>query len=234
MRFLSTLLLAGSVAVPALAQDLDGISSSVISRCAGKVGTDTRQSDAAFGIIALDGVPWLTVERTEGMVGTQPIVTTVTGTGLQQRRNGTIVPFRFTCVLDAKGQPLMFHASRLMARLGDELPPSIIIGGSATYLEKTTLPKGVELRVQLLDIEKSTHGELLAEQVVRSGWQVPIPFALRLPKDTSISGRKLAMTAQMVLAHQTLFQLKEPRAIVIDNARLPIELTLDKVEATKR
>ena len=234
MRFLSTLLLACSVAAPALAQDGDSISSSMLSRCAGKAGTDTRQSDAAFGIIALDGVPWLTIERTEDMVGTQPIVTTVTGTGTQQRRNGTIVPFRFTCVLDAKGQALMVHASRLMVHLGDELPPSIIVGGSATYLEKTTLPKGVELRVQLRDIEKTPAGEIIAEQVVRSGWQVPIPFALRLPKDTSTSDRKLVMTAQLVLAHQTLFQLKEPRTIVIDNSRKPVELTLDKVEATRR
>jgi uncharacterized lipoprotein YbaY len=233
MRFLKTILLVCSVVTPAFAQDGAGISSPVLSRCAGKVGTDTRQSDAAFGIIALDGVPWLTIERTEDMVGTQPIVTTVTGIGSRQRRNGTTVPFRFTCVLDAKGQALMFHASHLIARLGDELPPSIVVGGSATYLEKMALPKGIELRVQLLDIEKSPLGEIIAEQVVRSGWQVPIPFALRLPKDTSLGGRKLVLTARLVLAHQTLFQLREPRAIVIDNSRMPIELTLDKFEATK-
>ena len=227
------ILLACAVAGPALAQDAGGISSAAISRCAGRVGLDTRQSDAAFGVIALDGIPWIAVERTDDTVGTQPITTTVTGTGARHRRNGTSVPFRFTCVLDAKGQALMVHTSRLMIKLGDELPPAIVVGGSAAYLEKMTLPRGVELRVQLLDIAKSPAGEIMAEQVVRSGWQVPIPFALRLPKDTVLEGRKLAIAARLVLAHQSLFQLKEPRLLDAAELRKPIDLVLDKVEATK-
>src|SRR5258708_25782058 len=127
LRKLSSILLACILAAPALAEDDGGISSAVISRCAGKVGVETRQSDAAFGLVALDGIPWLAIERTEESVGTQPITTTVTGTGAQHRRNGTSVPFRFTCVLDAKGQALMFHASHLMIKLGDELPPAIVV-----------------------------------------------------------------------------------------------------------
>ena len=44
-----------------------------------------------------------------------------------------------------------------------------------------------------------------AEQVVRSGWQVPIPFALRLPRGTVLEGRKMVITARFVLARQPLF-----------------------------
>jgi uncharacterized lipoprotein YbaY len=127
----------------------------------------------------------------------------------------------------------MFHAGQLMPKLGDELPPAIIVDGSAAYLERTMLPRRAELRVQLLDIAKSPAGEVVTEQVVRSGWQVPISFALRLPKNTALEGRKLAIAARMVLAHQVLFRLKEPRVIDAADLRKPIDLVLDKVEATK-
>ncbi|MCW5745038.1 MAG: YbaY family lipoprotein [Alphaproteobacteria bacterium] len=220
-------------AVPALAQEPGGISSSAISRCAGKIGTDTRQSDAAFGILMLDGMPWVTIERTEEKMGAQMIATTVTGTGARRRRDGTTVPFRFTCVLDAKGQAVMFHASQLQPTLGDALPPATVISGTATYLQKLALPRGAELRVQLLDAAKSP-ADILAEQVVRSGWQVPIPFALRLPKDTALEGRKLVVTARLVAARQILFQLKEVHAIAGDDFRKPIELTLAQVPPGKR
>jgi len=186
---LSPILLACTLAAPALAEDTGGISSAVISHCAGKIGVETRQADAAYGLIALDGIPWLAIERTEESVGTQPIKITVTGTGAQHRRNGTSVPFRFTCVLDANGDALMFHASDLMIKLRDELPPAIVVEGSTAYPEKMMLPRGAELRVQLLDLSKSPAGEIMAEQVVRSGWQVPIPFALRLPRDTALEVR---------------------------------------------
>ena len=69
-------------------------------------------------------------------------------------------------------------------------------------MEKMAPPRGLELRVQLLDISKPSNAEVLAEQVVRTGWHVPIPFFLRLPKDTSFEGRKLVIGARMVLAHQ--------------------------------
>ena len=75
---------------------------------------------------------------------------------------------------------------------------AITIAGSATYLQRMALPQGAELRVQLLDIAKRPGGDVLAEQVVRSGWQVPIPFALRLPRDTAMEGRKLMLAARLV------------------------------------
>lgn len=232
--FTRALLLAVVPAAPALAQQGDGISSAALSRCAGKLGTDTRQSDPAFGAIMLDGVPWITIERTESKIGTQAITTTMTGTGILRRRDGTSVPVRFTCLLDAKGQALMVHTSRLMRRLGDTLPPSVDVVGWAAHLERPPLPKGIELRVQLLDITDSPAGEILTEQVVRSGWQTPVPFMLSLPKDTPLEGRKIAIAARLVLAHQTLFWLREPRVLGIEDLRKPVELTLDKVEAVKK
>ena len=223
--FLMACLVTGS----AYAQEAGAISSPALSRCAGKVGAETRMADPAFVGLALDGVPWLTSEQVDDTVGSQAISTTVTGTGYRRKRDGTTVPFRFTCVLGFQGEALMFHASPLMRNLGDDLPPAITVEGTATYLEKMPLPRGVELQVHLLDVSKSPTGELLAEQVVRSGWQVPIPFDLRLPKETSLAGRKLVVTARLVLAHEVLFQLKKPRAVNGDDLNQPLALTLDKV-----
>jgi uncharacterized lipoprotein YbaY len=89
------------------------------------------------------------------------------------------------------------------------------------------------LRVQLLDIGKSPAGNILTEQVVRSGWKVPIPFALHLPKGTPLAGRELVVTARLVVGHQTLFQLAVPHVIAREDLHKPIELVLDQVLAQK-
>ena len=44
--------LAASIAHPALAAPEGGISTPMLSRCAGKAGLETRQSDAAFGLLS--------------------------------------------------------------------------------------------------------------------------------------------------------------------------------------
>ena len=137
-------------------------------------------------------------------------------------------------MLDDQGQALVFHISNLVRNLGDELPPSIIVHGAASYLENIPLPKGVELQVQLLDTSKLPAGEVLAEQVVRSGWYLPIPFALRLPKETSLADRKLVITARFLLARETLFQLQETRIIAAGDMHKFTILTLDKVKDSGR
>lgn len=226
------ILIAGAASMPVFAQGSGGISSSAISRCAGKIGFDTRQADPAFGFVALDGMPWVTIERTDEKVGGQQIVTTVTGTGMRQRRDGSSVPFRFTCMINENGEAVVFHMSHLLPRLGDQLPPAVSVWGSATYAEKVAPPRGVELQVQLLDLSKGAPGEIVAEQVVRTGWSVPIPFTLRLPKDSATPGRKFTLTARLVLGRQVLFRLAEPHAVTAADLGKSIDLTLRKVEGS--
>jgi uncharacterized lipoprotein YbaY len=225
LSFVLACLVVGS----AHAQGAGALPSPTLSRCAGKVGSETRAGDPAFASLGLDGMPWLTLERLDDTVGTQPISATVTGTGHRRRRDGTMVPFRFTCALDFSGQALMVHATPVMRKLGDDLPPAVIVQGTATYRERMALPRGIELQVQLLDVSKSPAGEVLAEQVVRSGWHVPIPFALHLPRQTPLAGRKLVITARLVLAHRIVFQLKEPSALSGDDLHRSIVLTLAPV-----
>jgi Type III secretion system lipoprotein chaperone (YscW) len=239
MRSVLAAILAIFLAAPAMAQEPGGISTTVISRCAGKAGLDARQADSAFGVIMLDGMPWLTTEEIDEQVGSQKATMAVTGTGWMRRRNGSQVPIRFTCMLDGKGQALMFHAHKLLPGVRDGLGPARLLMGSVTYAEKMALPHGAELRVQLRDGAGSSPGTILAEQVVRSGWAVPIPFALRLPQDAPLQDRKLSLTASLVLDHQTLFQLGEPLALEGDALRqadmhLPNELVLRRVQTSKR
>ena len=235
MRTLGFWLLAALMAASGSvrAQEAGSTPTSVLSRCAGKAGTDMRKGDPAFVTVAFDGRPWLTIERTEETVGSQKIAATVSGMGWLRRKDGTSVPLRFTCLLDPEGHAVMTHLGPLLRNLGDELPPSTVIDGAASYLEKMPLPRGVELQVQLLDISKSAAGEVLAEQVVRSGWQVPIPFALRLPRDTTLEGRKMVITARFVLARQPLFELRDQRSLEPGDLRKFVILTLDKIGEAK-
>jgi len=113
-----------------------------------------------------------------------------------------------------------------------------VVAGSATYARKIALPHGAELRVQLLDapvqspaVSRPTEPVILSEQVVRSGWEVPIPFALHLPKQTSLEGRKVLVMARLVVRHQSLFQLMEPHVMTGDDLHKPLELVLDQVQA---
>jgi uncharacterized lipoprotein YbaY len=223
------------LATPVLAQDPAGISSSAISRCAGKLGGETRQSDPAFAVIMLDGLPWTTVDRTGETLDGRMIAATVSGTGARSRRDGTSVTFRFTCGLDTNGQALMFHASQRRPGQSDaSAPATTVVAGWATYAREMALPRGAELRVQLLDVGKSPAGSILTEQIVRSGWKMPIPFALHLPKDTPLKGRKLVVTARLVVRHQTLFQLAAPHIITGEDLHKPIELVLGQVQARHR
>ncbi len=232
MRLFVLSLLAGvAAAAPAVAQNL-AEPSAVLSRCAGKIGTDMRKGDPAFVTIALDGEPWLTIDRTEEKVGDAMIATTVTGIGSLRRKDGTSVPLRFTCLLDDKGQAVMVHLGPLLRTMGDRLPPATVIEGAASYLQRMALPRGVELQVRLLDTAKKP-AEVLAEQVVRSGWQVPIPFNLRVPKETNLEGRRLVLTARFVSARQPLFELKEERVLPVADLHKYVLLTLDKVDGAK-
>lgn len=219
-----------AAAAPAAARaqaDGEGISSTAISRCAGKVGIETREKDPAFGAIALDGMPWVLIERTEEKIGSQDIATTVTGTGGFRRRDRTMAPFRFVCMIAPTGQAVSFHTTAIDTARGDALPPSMVVSGTAALPKPGAPPRGVELRVQLLDTAARNGPEILAEQVVRTGWQTPIPFSLRLPAATKLEGRTLVVTARVVVARQIVARQKAPRAVTAEELRRPLELTLE-------
>jgi hypothetical protein len=184
--------------------------------------------------IALDGQPWMTTEQTKEVVGTMAISTTVTGTGWSQRRDGTSVHFRFTCVLNERGQAVLFHASALLHDLGDRLPPAIVVDGSATFGEKASLPRGMELQVQLIDPLQPPGSRIVAEQVVRSGWLVPVPFTLRLPTNTVLTERRFSISARIVVAHQTLFELHEQPLLGASDLSKFLALRLTKAKVSDR
>lgn len=227
------------LAFPAAAQDelrnQGGISSPLLSRCAGKLGGELRAGDEAFPGFTLLGVPWLTIERTDQTVGGAHVVAVVSGIGAQNRRRGEIVTFRFRCLIDDQGAAVSFDETNLQP-LGatpigaTPLAPAMVVRGTAAY-PKTQLAPGTELRVQLVD-QTGGAAELVTEAVVRSSWVNPIQFGLRLPAETRLQDRKLAIEARLSLGATTLFRLKQPRLLLPDRLQQSIDLTLDPVAAS--
>jgi uncharacterized lipoprotein YbaY len=203
--------------------DSGGVSIAALSRCAGIAGLEMREADAAFGQIMLDGAPWLTAQR-----GGQ--TTLVSSTGTLRRRNGTAVSFRFNCVLEGAGHATMFNVTLAGAGTKVEMPASRLVRGAAAATDlRAPLPRGLELQVQLLDVTRDAKPEILAEQVVRSGWEVPIPFELRLPVDAQLDGRRLAIDARVVLARRVISRTSGLQPVTIDQLKRPVMLELEAV-----
>jgi len=231
---LLTLAVSVCLALPGAAQDQDesqgGISSPLLSRCAGKFGTTLRAADQAFPLFDLLGVPWFTAERTDQTVDGAHVVTIVTGIGGRLRRRGEVVGLRYRCLIDDKGVVVRFTWNDLLPQNNEALPPALVLRGRAYYQPKRQLPPGAELRVQLFD-RAAEPPALLTEAVVRSSWVEPIPFGLRLPRDMKLEGRKLVVEARLSLGRLVLYRLNEPHALALDRLLQPIDVTIDAVNA---
>jgi uncharacterized lipoprotein YbaY len=209
-------------------RDQGGISSPLLSRCAGKFGAEVREADNAFPLLTLMGVPWMKIERTDRTVEGQHIVAVVTGIGTRNRRRGEVVGLRFHCLIDDKGVAVDFTHTELQPQRGEELPTGLVLRGQATYRPKAQLAPGAELRVQLFDAATQPP-TLLTESVARSSWVNPLPFVLRLPTDMKLQGRKLVLDARLSLGATTLYRLKQPVALDSDRLMRTIEVTIDAV-----
>ena len=215
---------AGHAQQPGEFRDQGGISSPLLSRCAGKFGSELREADNAFPLITLMGVPWMTIERTDQTIDGAHIVAIVSGTGARNRRHGAVIALRYRCLIDDKGEAVSFTSTER----NDELLAALVLRGAAAYRPKAQLAPGAELRVQLFD-QAATPPALLTEAVVRSSWVDPIPFGLRLPQDLKLQGRKLVLDARLSLGATTLYRLKQPLALDPDHLMRTVELTVDAV-----
>ena len=92
----------------------------------------------------------------------------------------------------------------------------------------------MELQVQLIDPLQPPASRIVAEQIVRSGWLVPIPFSLRLPGNTPLAERRFSISERIVLAHRTLFQLDEQPLLNASDLSKFLALTLTKTKISDR
>jgi uncharacterized lipoprotein YbaY len=205
-----------------------GISSPMLSRCAGKFGEEVRAADSAFPGLTLMGVPWMTIERTNQTVDGQHIVATVTGIGSHNRRRGEIAGLAFRCLINDKGDAASFTWRDLLPERNEALPPATVLHGTAYYQPKTPLAPGTELRAQLFD-QAANPPALLTESVVRSSWVEPIPFELRVPPNMKLQGRKLVLDMRLALGAEVLFRLKQPKVLPLDTLQQPIDVSLEEV-----
>jgi uncharacterized lipoprotein YbaY len=235
LTVVSALALSMSICLfPANAQDgirdQGGISTPLLSRCAGKFGAQLRAGDKAFPLLSLMGVPWMTIERIDETVDGAHIVAVVTGTGMRARRRGQVLGLSFRCLVDDEGEAASFTWHHLLPERNEALPPAMVVRGTAYYRPRTQLPQGAELRVQLFD-QAVDPPQLLTETVVRSAWEEPIPFGLRLPLDFKLEGRKLAIAARLARGSSPLYGLEKPQPLDLDQLQRPIDLTIDSVVA---
>jgi len=207
-------------------RDQGGISTPLLSRCAGKFGAQLRAGDNAFPLLSLMGVPWTTIERTDQTVDGAHIVAVVTGTGMRTRRRGQVLGLSFRCLIDDKGEAASFTWHHLLPERNEIMPPAIVVRGTAYYRPRTQLPQGAELRVQLFD-QAIDPPQLLTEAVVRSAWEEPIPFGLRLPPDMKLESRKLALAVRLARGSSPLYGLREPLLLDLNQLQRPINLTID-------
>jgi hypothetical protein len=209
-------------------RDQGGISTPLLSRCAGKFGSQLRAGDNAFPLLSLMGVPWLTIERTDQTVDGAHIVAIVSGTGLRSRRRGQVLGLSYRCLIDDKGEAVSFTWHHLLPERDEALPPAMVIRGTAFYRPRSQLPPGAELRVQLLD-QGVEPRQLLTETVVRSAWEEPIPFGLRVPLDMKLEGRKLAIAVYLARGSSPLYRLKAPQPLDLNQLQSPVDLIIDSV-----
>ena len=209
--------------------DQGGISSPLLSRCAGKFGADLRAADPAFPLLGLQGLPWYTIEKTDQTLDGNRIAAIVTGIGVRWRRRGEVVALRYRCLINDKGEAVDFNWTDLLPERDAAPPPAMVVRGSAYRQPKFQLPPGAELRVQLFD--RSTQpSTLITEAVVRSSWVEPIPFSLRVPQDLKLQGRTLVLDVRLSLGVQTLYRLKQPLVLDPDQLQRPIDVTVDAVQ----
>jgi len=237
MRLFALAALAAGLCLPLAGQAQDdqfrnqgGISSPLLSRCAGKFGAEIREADNAFPLITLLGAPWMKVERTDQTVEGVHVTTIVTGIGARNRRRGEVVGLRWRCLIDDKGVAVSFTSNDLQPQRNEELPTALTLRGQAFYRPKVQLAPGTELRVQLLD-QAANPPALLTEAVVRSSWLNPIPFGLRVAPDMKLQGRTLVLDARLSLGAATLYRLARPQLLNPDQLLRSIEVTMDVVPA---
>jgi uncharacterized lipoprotein YbaY len=235
MRQVILAALAAALCLPLAANAQDeqfrnqgGISSPLLSRCAGKFGAGLREADSAFPLLTLMGTPWLKIERTDQTVDGAHVVAIVSGIGARNRRRGEVVALRWRCLVDGKGVAVSFTSNDLQPQRNEELPHAQLLRGQAFYRPKAQLPPGAELRVQLVD-QAANPPALLTEAVVRSSWVNPIPFGLRLPPDMKLEGRKLALEVRLALGSSILYRLPQPLPLNPDHLQSPIAVSLDAV-----
>lgn len=214
------------LATPALAQDVGGISSPLLSSCIAGVSLDPQSADTTYGAVALDGRPGLKIRDDDRKEGSLTFTIQASGTGTWWQGDGAMVPFRFTCQLERPGQTVKLRTRIVTPSTGDVLAPHRLVVGTATFA-RDIAPGAAELRLQLVDLSVAERPDIVAEQVVRSVRAGPMLFALRLPAGTPLAGRKLAITAIVVQQGQVRLRLAAPKPVGEADLRAPISLVLE-------
>jgi uncharacterized lipoprotein YbaY len=105
--------------------------------------------------------------------------------------------------------------------------------GSVTYRERVALPPGAVVRVRLEDVSRQdAAAEIVAEtEIVTSGEQVPIPFALELDPPSLEPSRRYALRGSIEVGGGLRFATAEDHALPDDWAGAEVVLLVRGVPA---
>jgi uncharacterized lipoprotein YbaY len=111
-----------------------------------------------------------------------------------------------------------------------EPPTSATVTGTVTYLQRIALPPGATVTVRLLDVSRQdVAATTIAEAVISSGGQVPIPFTLTYDPRQIDQRNTYAVRAQIEAGGQLLFTTTESYLVITQGRPTTVELVLQQV-----
>ncbi len=104
------------------------------------------------------------------------------------------------------------------------------VTGTVAYRQRIALPPGAVVTVRLEDISLAdVKAKLLAEQVIESSSQVPIPFELNYDPSAVDPRHRYAVRAQIRVEDELWFTTTRVNPVLNDAGAGPVELVLDMV-----
>ncbi len=114
-----------------------------------------------------------------------------------------------------------------------EAPPpaaNATLTGTVAYRQRIALPPGAVVTVRLEDISLAdVKAKLLAEQVIESGAQVPVPFELNYDPTAVDPRHRYAVRAEIRVEDELWFTTTRVNPVLNDAGTGPVDLMLDMV-----
>lgn len=109
-----------------------------------------------------------------------------------------------------------------------------IVSGTVTYRERIALPPDAKIIVSLEDVTRTDQGSsFVAQQVLRSRGQVPIPFELRYLPKAIYSNHRYIVRAEIIDVHDALlWSSTETYPVLFDQAQQPISIIVQRPSVT--
>lgn len=127
--------------------------------------------------------------------------------------------------------PLVLAAGLLAACSTNPAPSSASLSGEVFYLQRIALPPSAQVSVSLQDVSLAdAPAQVLANQVLPGGKQVPIAFTLNYDPAQVKPGHSYAVSARIELGGKLMFISTERHSVKLDGSDAqPLRIRVDAV-----